>query len=75
MKLVFTNLTNLVALEQFHLKPTGVYGGGLLQLALGEKWASSLPLVQRISTALKNPWANFGAILISHGRLINWTNL
>ncbi len=31
MKLVSTNLTNLVALEQFHLKPTGVYGGANLR--------------------------------------------
>ncbi len=36
VKLVSTNLTNLVPLEQFHQKPTKVYDGGLLK-ALGEK--------------------------------------
>ena len=29
VKPVTTSLTNLVPLEQFHQKPTGVYGGGL----------------------------------------------
>ncbi len=31
MKLVSTNLKNLVPLEQFHQKPTGVYDGSLLE--------------------------------------------
>ena len=30
MKLVSTNLTNLVPLEQFHHKPMGMYDGGFL---------------------------------------------
>ncbi len=37
VKLDSIDLTHLVALEQFQQKPTGVYNGGLLQLALGEK--------------------------------------
>ncbi len=31
MKLISTDLTNLVSLEQSHHKPTGMYGGGPLK--------------------------------------------
>ena len=45
-----------------HHKPMGVYDGGPLKFALGEKWASSLLLEQHTSTHLKNHWANFVAL-------------
>ena len=35
VKLVSTNFTNLVPVEQFHHKPVGMYDGGLLKLAPG----------------------------------------
>ncbi len=37
MKLVSTKFTDLVPVEQFHHKPMGMYDGGPLRLALGEK--------------------------------------
>ncbi len=55
MKLVSTKFTDLVPMEQFIHKPMGMYDGGLLSLALGEKWASCLPLEQRVSTTLLVP--------------------
>ncbi len=48
-KLIFSKLTGLVSLEQSLYKPVRMYGGGLLKLALGDKWGSSLPLEQRAS--------------------------
>ncbi len=33
VKPIFTKLINLVPMEQFHHKPKGMYGGGLLELA------------------------------------------
>ena len=37
LKLIRTNLTNLVSLEQFHHKPMGMNEGDLLDMALGGK--------------------------------------
>ncbi len=34
MKLISTNLTNLLSLEQFNHKPMGMYRGGVLNLEL-----------------------------------------
>ncbi len=50
MKLVSTKFTDLVPVDQFNHKPMGMYDGGLLRVALGEKWASSLPLEQCATT-------------------------
>ncbi len=62
MKLISTNLTNLLSMEQCHHKPIGMYGGGVLNLSLGGKLASSPPLEQCASTPKKNSWANFCAL-------------
>ncbi len=42
VKLIFTNLTNLMSLEQLHHKPMGMYGGGLLDMALGGKETTTI---------------------------------
>ncbi len=57
MKLISTNRTNLLSLEQFHHKPMGMYGDGVLNLALGGKLASSPPLelVRRVEMRFKDP--------------------
>ncbi len=62
MKLISTHHTNLVSLEQFHHKSMVMFRGGLLDLALGGKGASSSPLEQCLSTPKKNYWANFCAL-------------
>ena len=60
--LISSHHTNPVSLEQFHHKPMGMFRGGLLDLALGGKGASSSPLEQCPSTPKKISWANFGAL-------------
>ena len=62
MKLVFTKLVNHVPLEQCHRKAIGMYSGDILTFALGDKFASSLPLEQRARTPQKNSWPNFGGL-------------
>ncbi len=55
--LIFNKLIKLVSSEQFHHKPMVMYGEGVLKLALGSKWGSSLPLEQCASTSQKKSLA------------------
>ena len=45
-----TKLTNLVSLEQSHHKSTGMYGGGLIKLAIGGKLGRLLSSLGAVCT-------------------------